>query len=104
MINHGEQKQRFFDHVFGPQDDFRRIRRALGLGQAELAKILDVAETTVRSWERQGSPKLAMLALECLRRRMDDKQALRPFALEEQIAALDQAANIIHSVARNLRG
>jgi DNA-binding XRE family transcriptional regulator len=86
-----------------PIDAFRIIRGSMGLSQAQLAKILDVAETTVRGWEKNGPPLLAMMALECLQRRAAQDQTSRPLALETQIATLNQAAQMIQDVARKLR-
>jgi ribosome-binding protein aMBF1 (putative translation factor) len=40
------------DAGFAPTDAFRRARSAMGMSQAELASLLDVAETTLRSGKK----------------------------------------------------
>lgn len=37
-------------------DGFKRARHQLGLTQAELARILDTAPTTIRRWEQSEGP------------------------------------------------
>ena len=51
-------------------DDLATIRQRLGLTQAELARLLDVPDSTVSRWERGlmaiASPTILRLALERL--------------------------------------
>lgn len=48
--------------------EFRKVRRAMGLSQDELSKMIDVSERGVRRWENGevAIPKIAELALRYL--------------------------------------
>jgi DNA-binding transcriptional regulator YiaG len=49
-------------------DEFRKVRKAMGLSQDELSKIIDVSARGVRRWENGevAIPKIAELALRYL--------------------------------------
>jgi DNA-binding transcriptional regulator YiaG len=49
-------------------DEFRKVRKTMGLSQDELSKMIDVSERGVRRWENGEVkiPKIAELALRYL--------------------------------------
>lgn len=46
-------------------DEFRKLRKAMGLKQAELSTLMDVSERGIRRWEKGEIeiPRIAELAL-----------------------------------------
>ena len=56
---------------------FRLARRALGLNQSELARLLGVTRATVSNWERGTVPPVARLAMETIERSLASPEKIR---------------------------
>ena len=57
-------------------NEFRKVRRAMGLSQDELSKVIDVSSRGVRRWENGevAIPKIAELALRYLAEKKQRKE------------------------------
>jgi DNA-binding transcriptional regulator YiaG len=57
-------------------DEFRKLRRAMGLSQDQLSKMIDVSARGVRRWENGevAIPKVAELALRYLAEKKRKKE------------------------------
>ena len=56
---------------------FRLARKALGINQAELARLLGVTRATVSNWERSAPPRVASLAMETLGKSISSPEKTR---------------------------
>ena len=56
---------------------FKAARKALGLNQSELARLLGVARATVSNWERSTPPRVAGLAMDALGKSISSPEKVR---------------------------
>jgi transcriptional regulator with XRE-family HTH domain len=56
---------------------FRLARKALGINQSELARLLGVTRATVSNWERSAPPRVAGLAMHTLGKSISSQAKVR---------------------------
>ena len=56
---------------------FKAARKALGLNQSELARLLGVTRATVSNWERSAPPRVASLAMDALGKSISSQAKVR---------------------------